>query len=245
MPMTALTKRLGPLIDLTVQGLLEEQPDIDPALADKIRADLEKLVAVNAGLQQTYVRLVLESGWMAGNIDRLVGSYGWWVERHERANAIQDTVYHIDAENQFHVGVSERFPIEYCAFSGPDAAALCALVSTRISYLTVEDLVEAARGAVTEVEKCAIAWGLGAAATQSDPFIEQYIRRLLADGSRHERLAAIEAAALTGWTELAQDLDFVAAEDSVRDLRVAAAEGAWLLRGSPPTSGASGASGTA
>jgi hypothetical protein len=213
-------------IELTVRGLLEDRPDIDPLRAADLRADLAAVTSEHVGSPVRLVRMVLSPGTVGPAFDRIVERYAWSYENETRWLSTRELHARVDGANQFRVGGSADFGVQYCAFAGNDAAAFAILFSTLVPFLSADDLVQAARGAATDAERAVAAWALGAGTPLPSDFAIHYLRRCIRHDAPNVRRAAVEGMAIAGWPTFVPDLRATAETDQDPEVRATAVQAA-------------------
>lgn len=162
-------------------------------------------------------RLVLESGFVGGGLaDALrswecpfVGS----IPPGDGAAAVEH-VWKLDWAHTFHLFECVGYPVEYCQVAGPFADETLAEASTALRFLDVDDLLAACARAANGDEAAAAVFALGLAAgdTPEDGVVDR-IRAASARPEPRARIAALDAAFVTGWDVFAQDFERAAASD--------------------------------
>jgi hypothetical protein len=171
----------------------------------------------------------------AAELPALAARRGWLLERTVAVPdaAVVETVWRVDPSHTFHHLLSTAYGVHYCQLLGPDADALLEAVSPDLAFLTSDDAVAAFDDAQTAHERAAITHALGVAAgTQPDAEVTCRVSKAMRDPARSVRIAAVDAAYLTGWPTLRERVELLGDGDPdsgvrrVADLALAQ-EGAW------------------
>ncbi len=154
-------------------------------------------------------RLVLASGFANSGFPEFIASTGWEFLYTIPAGDTTTTEYawRIDPHHTFHYFECVNYPVEYCLVAGPRYAEVLTQVSTRLDFMDVDDLISAFDRSVTadDLEVTTFTLGLTAGKTPEPPIFER-IRAAMQNELPRIRLAAIDAAFITGWELFQEDL---------------------------------------
>jgi hypothetical protein len=161
-------------------------------------------------------RLVLVSGFANGGLQAAVADAGWeylYTYPPGRAEALE-YVWRIDPEHTFHYFECTNYPLEYCMVVGSRPEEVLAQVSSRLDFLDADELASAFDRAATVDERALMTFALGIAADDApQSTIAERIRSSFRADQPPVRLAAIDAAFVTGWETFLDELKRLSASD--------------------------------
>lgn len=161
-------------------------------------------------------RLVLASGFARGELWEVAARSGWTLTYilPPGLAATTEFIWRIDPEHTFHYFECTDYPVEYCLVVGPQHDEMLMRVSAQLNFLDVDDVADAFDRAATEEEKALTTFALGlAAGDEPEKDIYERIHSAFDDPSSRVRLAAIDAAFVTGWEIFRSDLQRLSATD--------------------------------
>jgi hypothetical protein len=162
-------------------------------------------------------RLVLASGFANTGFPEFIASTGWefLYTIPPGDSTTTESAWRIDPDHTFHYFECANYPVEYCLVAGPRYAEVLTQVSTRLDFMDVDDLISAFDRSLTadDLEVTTFTLGLTAGRIPEAPIYER-IRGAMHHELPRIRLAAIDAAFVTGWDLFREDLKKLSTEDS-------------------------------
>lgn len=161
-------------------------------------------------------RVVLASGFANEGMDELLTHSQWefLYSISPDPAATTEYVWRIDPKHSFHYFECTNYPVEYCMVVGPQHDEVLMQISTLLNFLDVDDLSRAfdIASTVEEKEVTTFALGLGGGDALEDSIYKR-IQLALNDPSPRVRLAAIDAAFITGWEIFQTDIERLSKDD--------------------------------
>ena len=185
-------------------------------------------------------RLVLSSGFANAGFGDFIARSGWpyLYIFPPGAAAATEYVWRIDPAHTFHYFECTNYPVEYCLVVGPQANEVLMRVSAELNFLDADDLAGAFDRASTIEEKEVTAYALGLSAGDvPDVAVAERVRVALGDVLPRVRLAAIDAAFVTGWETFRSDLERLSVADLDPDVRQTAINALAGMTMTGPTEG--------
>jgi hypothetical protein len=171
-------------------------------------------------------RLLLVSGFANAGLPQVIAGLQWpglYSIPPNPADALEQA-WRIDEQHLFHLFECTNYPLEYCLVSGPRANAVLMQISTSLDFMDVDDVAAAFDRSASAEELRITTFALGlSAGEQADEAILSRLQSAFLHSQPSIRLAAIDAAFVTGWEVFAADLNRLALTDSDSDVRGTAA----------------------
>ncbi len=156
-------------------------------------------------------RLVLASGFADTGFEQFIAGYKWpflYTLPPQQDIEVKEYVWSVDPEHTFHYFECMNYPVEYCLVVGPQANTVLMDISASLDFLDVDDLAYAFDVASTPDEKRLTVYTLGlSAGANPDSVIFDRIQQAMSDANVPVRLAAIDAAFVTGWKTFNSQLE--------------------------------------
>lgn len=138
--------------------------------------------------------------------------------------AATEYVWQVEPEHTFHVFTCTNHPVCYCMVVGPRAATVLEKLSGDLKPISTSELLRAYDHFTAPDERQGLTFALGICADGPiDEAIASRIRTSFADTSAQVRLAAIDAAFVTGWDAFKPDIERLSASDPDNVVRGTAA----------------------
>jgi hypothetical protein len=167
--------------------------------------------------EQRSRRLVLSSGFANQRLDDVLRVTGWLYLGSFPPGQTEATehVWLMEQDHTFHYFECVDYPVEYCQVFGPSANDFLRQISIRLDFLDVDDLSAAFDRSATPEEKRTTTFALGlASGAKFDPTIYERIHESFQDVNSSVRIAAIDAAFVTGWGAFRPSIEHLAVFDS-------------------------------